>query len=137
MARRSKVIHKYYEHESMADTACFYCGAHGESKDHVPAISSPYEYEEEKRLLVRSCILCNSLLGNKKLLTLLSRCDYLLIKYQHRFKKLLGMPHWEEYEIEELEGKLKRSIILSLKQKKYVISKIQFIEENIRILQGY
>lgn len=134
MAR--KIIHQYHRHLSMADYQCFYCGGHGESVDHIPPVSY-LENFPEKRILVRCCLLCNQLLGNKAYLSLLSRCDYLLIRYQKRFKRLLSYPDWEDWELEELTGKLKRDIVLGLKKKKYIENKILFIRNNIINLQGY
>lgn len=134
MAR--KIIHIYYRHSSMSDYACFYCGAHGESTDHIPPVSYS-DYFEDKRILVRCCLLCNQLLGNRSYCTLLSRCDFLLIKYQKRFRKILGYPEWKEWELEELKGKLKRDVILGLKKKKHIENKILFLRNNIINLQGY
>lgn len=135
--RKRKVIYPYKIHFSLYDTICFYCGALGESKDHVPPLSYAEHLEEENRLLIKSCLLCNGLLGNRALLTLLSRCDYLFIAYQRRFKKLLSMPPWQDHEILELKGSLKRSIILGIKKKTYIENKLLYLRKNIIALQGY
>ncbi|HWY33901.1 MAG TPA: hypothetical protein VNX68_04600 [Nitrosopumilaceae archaeon] len=121
----------------MEDTICFYCGELGESKDHVPPISYPDHYEETERFLVRSCLLCNSLLGNRPYYTFLSRCDYLLLKYRMRFERILSIPIWKDEEINELSGRLKRQVIIGVKKKKYIEKKLLYIENNIKILQGY
>jgi hypothetical protein len=121
----------------MKSYLCFYCNDYGESKDHVPPVSCSDVYEEDQRYVVRCCLLCNSLLGSRALLSFLARNDYLLIKYECRFKKLLSMPYWSTEEISELKGKLKRKIIMTIKKKKYIENKILFIKQNISILQGY
>lgn len=136
MAKR-KIIYSYKLHISMKDTICFYCGALGESKDHVPPISYPDEYEEEERFVVRSCLLCNYILGKRHYLTFLSRCDYLLISYRKRFQKVLSLPYWSDEDISELRGLLKRKVINAMKKKEYIVKKISYIESNVKILQGY
>jgi len=135
--QRRKTIYSYKLHPSMRDSICFYCGGLWESKDHIPPISYAEYVEEENRLLVRSCILCNTLLNKRSILTILARCDYLLIKYNKRFKRLLEMPLWKPTEIEEMEGKLKRQIIQAIKKKAYIEGKILFIQKTIEALQGY
>lgn len=136
MSKR-KIIHHYSLHDSMNDYLCFYYGNYACSKDHIPPVSYPDDFKEENRIIVRSCLLCNSLLGNKYLLTFLERFDYLLIKYQKRFKKILEMPDWTQDEIEEITGSLKRKVILDLKKKKAVEQKLMFIRTRIINLQGY
>jgi hypothetical protein len=134
---KSKVVHFYHNHPSIYDSECFYCGSFGQSKDHIPPISYPEYFEEEKRWIVRACLMCNGLLSNRPYLTFLSRYDFLLIRYRFKFRKLLTMPIWTYEEILDLQGKLKRTIILNQKKKKYIENKILFIEEKIKFLQGY
>ena len=136
MAKRL-IIHEYTRHESLNDFICYYCGLYGMSKDHIPPISHPDPVEEQPRIIVRACILCNSLLNNRRFLTLLSRCDYLFIRYQIRFRRALAMPNWSYEEISQLEGKLKRTVILGLRKKKFVEEKLQYLKNNIIRLQGY
>lgn len=135
--RKRKIIHNYKLHSSLQDYECFYCNQHAESKDHIPPISYCNDFEVDERVMVRSCLLCNSLLGARHLHTLLLRSDYLLVAYRRRFYKLLSMPLWTEEEISELTGSLKRKILLAIKKKIHIEKKILFIENNIRILQGY
>lgn len=136
MAKRQILIN-YQRHSSMADTACFYCGAHGESKDHVPAVCHAYNYPEYERIIVRCCIFCNGLLGARFLPTLFDRCNFLLFKFHFKFRKVLSMPHWEEEEIEDLNGRLKRSVILGMKRKKDAIKRIKKLQELLQTLQPY
>ena len=133
---RRNIIHTYKMHESMKELGCIYCGKLGQSKDHIPPVSYS-DYFDEERIIVRSCLLCNSLLGNKILLTILERCDYLLIRYHKRFKSTLSLPIWTESEIDELTGKLRVKVVMGLKKKKYIEEKILFIKNNITLLQGY
>lgn len=136
MVKRT-IVHKYYNHDSMKDYQCFYCGDRALGKDHVPPVSYPDEYEESYRMLVRCCVLCNSLLGKKGLLTLLARADYLLMAYQKRFLRLLSSPHWSNNEINELSGKLKNDLIRSIKKKEHIENRILFLTSTVKILQGY
>jgi hypothetical protein len=92
--RKRLIIHQYKKHESLFDDICFYCGDFGNTKDHIPAVSCDIDINDVERIIVRSCVLCNSLLGNRYLNELLHRCDYLLIKYQKRFKKHLCAFEW-------------------------------------------
>ncbi|MFZ2315990.1 MAG: hypothetical protein WAW86_10105 [Gammaproteobacteria bacterium] len=105
MIKRSILV-AYKTHQSMNDYECFYCGFHGESKDHVPAVSHARDYPEYERLLVRSCLMCNSLLGHRFLPTLHLRSSYLLEKYRRKLMKIISMPDWAEDEIEELQALL-------------------------------
>jgi hypothetical protein len=136
MSKRN-IVHTYKIHESMNDYLCFYCGFYGNSKDHVPPVSYPDEFEEESRFLVRSCLLCNSLLANKMALTFLSRCDYLVIRYEKRFKKCLEMPEWSFEEINQLSGRLKRTVVLGMKKKKSIEEKLLYLRNKVISLQGY
>jgi len=133
VAKRNILI-SYKKHESMAGYICFYCGAHGESKDHVPAVSHAQDYDEYERILVRSCLLCNGFLGCIFLPTLYQRVVYLASRYRKRFSKIISMPHWSEDDIEELSGKLKISIIIGMKKKKDSILRINHLEHLVEIL---
>lgn len=130
-------IYFYKHHESMKDFFCFYCGCYGESKDHVPPICYQFEIGNEQRILVRACILCNTLLGTRAFFTLLQRCDYLLSRYGKKYIRVLSIPAWTQEEIEELSGKLRRSVILGIKKKKFIEEKLIFLKKNIDKLQGY
>lgn len=135
--RNRKNIYTYKFHDSWKDSSCFYCGVYAQSKDHIPPLSYPDYFKESHRFIVRSCLLCNSLLSNRPMLTFLSRCDFLFYRYQNRFKKCLSLPIWSEDEINQLSGKLRRTVILGLKKKIYIEKKLLFLKENIIKYQGY
>lgn len=115
----------YCAHISLKGHVCYYCGNLGEDKDHVPAISYAEFFEEHERILVRSCHQCNMFLSNKPFHTIHARAQYLLIKYQRRFVRLLKLPIWQEEEIEMLSGTLKNHIINSIAHKELIEFKLR------------
>lgn len=134
LAKRN-ILTSYKKHESMKDYECFYCGSHAESQDHVPAASHAHYHPQYERILVRSCLLCNALLGARFLPTLYLRCSYLLSKYRWRLRKVISMPNWSEEEIEELKGRLKRQVIVGLKKKKQGVLSLKRLEALFEVLE--
>ena len=111
-------LHESYKrHESLKKYQCYYCNSAADTADHVPALSIVESYPDYDRIFVRCCSLCNNILNNRGLLTLETRCEYLLIAYKKRWKKDLDMPLWSEIEILQLTGTLKKEIIIAMKRK--------------------
>lgn len=114
---RSKYHESYQRHISLKGYECFYCGQNAETVDHIPPLSLVETFPSYDRLLVRSCGICNMLLGGRPFLSLMTRCDYLIQRYQKRWRKDIDMPNWSDSEIDELNGQLKRRIIIGMKRK--------------------
>jgi hypothetical protein len=117
----------YRLHDSFNGHLCFYCGERGNSRDHIPATSYAEFFEGYERIIVRCCVLCNSLLGNRPYHTIQRRAEFLLYKYPVRFRKALDSPFWSEEDIAELGGILKRSIIRAMAKKKMAERKIEHL----------
>jgi hypothetical protein len=49
----------------------------------------------------------------------------------------LSLPFWTDAEVDELSGRLRRTVIVGLKKKKYVENKLKNIQQRIFELQGY
>lgn len=112
---------------------CSYCGTVATCHDHVPPVSF-YKLgpRKGKRLLeypwVPAFTECNLLLSNKILLTVSSRAGYLARHLKARYTKLLSMPDWQEEELDELEDRVKESVLQALKQKVWIQHRIKTIE---------
>lgn len=116
--RLKSLYHESYErHPSLKDYECFYCGMSAETEDHIPPLSLIETFPSYDRILVRSCRSCNGLLGSRPLLSPSTRVEYLIKRYQRRWRKDIDMPNWTDWEIEELSGRLKRQIIIGIKRK--------------------
>lgn len=135
MINRKLLVSKYHasyrSHSSMVNYVCFYCNSPADGKDHVPPLALVDHYPDNDRLLVRCCALCNNLLSKRMLLTMFQRCEFLRDKYLRRWKKDLDMPHWDEDEIDELQGQLKREVIKGLKRKERAIAVINNLNKKI------
>lgn len=68
-------------HESMNNHICFYCGAFGNTMDHVPAKNRSYDH---KRIVVRACTQCNAILCDNDLPTTVERIGYLIMRYSNK-----------------------------------------------------
>jgi len=104
---------------------CYYCGKQATQIDHVIpqamlrtlALSTePITLENIARrvLTVFSCRECNVLLSDTFTETLIEKKKILKARLKRRHKKLLEMPDWTSYEIEELGYNLKSYVQDSL-----------------------
>lgn len=90
---------------------CVYCGELADTVEHCPPVSivGP-EIEERYKdllLLVPACNECNAALGNRYLLTLEDRAEWLVSYYKRKYKKFNRAVAWDDDELEELTGGLK------------------------------
>lgn len=99
------------------DNSCCYCGNQAESRDHIPPLvwieALGLSWFEERNLAtvwVPSCIECNNLLRDERLFTIGERTSWLLRQYEKRYQGILQAPKWTEVEINELRGRLRKSI---------------------------
>lgn len=112
-------------------TPCVYCGVPASSKDHVPPVSirdwlylqQGLEAEMRRRfppVEVPACHECNTLLGARWPWTVLGRKARIKIILRIRYRKVLAIPEWSDYEIGRLEDSpLKAKLLdkLALQQK--------------------
>ena len=84
---------------------CFYCGEYGREKEHVipRRVSLP-------TWTVLSCRECNSLAGGDALTSVLEKLQAIRAKRAKRYAKLLKMPKWDEDELADITGRLRKTI---------------------------
>lgn len=121
---------------------CIYCGGISQSKDHIPPISwldslgvSYFKKENLLLVWVPCCFLCNNLLSDKQLFTVKERTDFLLKSYTKRYKRIISLPKWESWELNELSGRLKHNVSKSEIFKLNVINKLIVLSENCQMRQ--
>lgn len=113
--RQQIYYHLYHRDYSYPANICAYCTSPSDSIDHVPplSITENIDVEEFKErggefLLVPSCRMCNNLLGNRSLPTMLDRTNWLYNKYISLADK--HFRNWDEDELEELGPGLQKYI---------------------------
>lgn len=90
-------------------TPCYYCGVPATAVDHtlplivyreLLAIGEPPD--KRRLIVVPSCHECNSLLGDNFFPSLASRKKYVKRRLRSRYRFILRIPKWQEYEIRAL-----------------------------------
>lgn len=96
---------------------CAYCGAYGDTRDHVIPLSffsegRPYSYRQHYKSdnIVRACHECNCVASNIVFENFWEKKKYLADMIAWRYKDLLKSPDWTDREIKELSGTLKNYI---------------------------
>ena len=109
---------------------CFYCGDPAQSVDHVPPLAGVEAYRAlgvvEEYLKVPSCTECNSLLGDEVQETIMDRKDRIAELISKKYKKLMAFEEWDDCEISELSGNLKRMVEASSDAKKWSQGRVDF-----------
>lgn len=134
--RLYRTYHQLYtQHYIEEGYTCIYCGAPGDTLDHSPPLSwlEPFGIEALRRAkipltTVPCCSECNGLLGDRKLLTVTDRLEYLEKKYHSLFEKLV---RWSDEELEEMGESFQRSIRAQRYREDELIRKIRAIEQRI------
>lgn len=127
--------------------SCFYCGDNTAiTRDHVIPVSMNSEtrsYNEKD--VVPCCRECNSLLGNKVLLTVEDRAMYLAERLTKRYASTLRAFGYGKDEINTFGPTLKSMISANVNMKSYIVSRIDhchkiagslYSEESVSHLQG-
>ena len=111
-----------------------------QSKDHIPPLSWIYalgsDYFFRAGLLVvwvPSCKECNVALGHKKLFTIRERTLYLVGYYTKRYEPFLHGEAWNDQEIDELKGNLKKDISHYADLQRVVDRRLAILEENAQM----
>ena len=111
---------------------CYYCGQPASTIDHVIPKSilkqlTTLEDAEithailrKRALKVSACRECNCLLSDSLQDSLTDRKQYLKQKLRKRYAKLLGIPKWEDEEMENLGYNLSSYIKMSIKKKRLI-----------------
>jgi len=77
---------------------------------------------------VPACSECNRRLGSRLLVTVPDRARYLLGRNTVKWKKLLNSPDWDEDEIEQLGGNLRRRIRAIMAAKRFAVQRLSHLE---------
>lgn len=136
MPRRINVNFRYDDHISLYGKDCYYCGQYADTVDHVPAVNMIKFYTNYYKILVKACRECNFCLSDRMLPTLISRLEFLHKKYRIRYARLLKMPRWDDEELMELRGQLKRYIEEEIKNKLKIERRISYIKAQLDELLG-
>ena len=125
---------------------CCYCGDIATCFDHVIPVSFAQKsgkrrddltsIEEIKKKSVGCCEECNSLLSNYIFDSIADRTEYLSDRVAKKYKKLLKSPSWSEEELEELEGRLKISVMAKQKLKELTIERLRHLNY-LRMLPNF
>lgn len=112
---------------------CIYCNSPADTRDHVPPLAwvEPFGLETFRKsgipfVTVPSCRECNGLLGDRKLLTVEDRLEYLEKKYHDLFDKLV---RWSDDELEEMGDSFQKSIRAQRHREEDLKRKIRAIEQ--------
>ena len=117
MAKRlsSSSIPKYTRKYVIGDRyECVYCGELADTLEHCPPLIlvGPELDDEfkESLILVPACHECNTALGDRYLLTLEHRAEWLVSFYKRKYKRFNRAVAWDEDEMDELTGNLKNFV---------------------------
>lgn len=132
---RLKYHHLYQRHQHT--TRCHYCGDnHALTEDHVPPLSMVaargVDFFTERGVglwLVKACTECNTILGDKPLISLDRRIAFIYEELQKRYKNLLSQPEWDEDELEELDESLQDYIEQSEYLRRWIEKRLQWMED--------
>jgi hypothetical protein len=119
-------------------SSCIYCADIGNVRHHYKesVANSGKKRSYKVNEILPTCNECNALLGSKN--PSYNECCYFLYdKVSRRHKSIISMPNWEEEELEELSGHLKRQIKASLTMKKIHLQRLENLLENAQSNQTY
>jgi len=110
---------------------CIYCADIGNVRHHYKesVANSGKKRSYKVNEILPTCVECNALLGSKN--PSYEECCYFLYdKVSQRHKSIISMPNWDEDELEELSGHLKRQIKASLTMKKIHLERLEKLIQN-------
>ena len=104
---------------------CIYCGEPGRDRHHYKeSVANSGQKRRYKRgETLPACRECNLLLG--PLTPTYSEACYLLHdRVSGRYKNILSIPNWDKEDLQELEGRLRRTTVSKIRKKKFVIERL-------------
>lgn len=137
LARNKKLsLYNHYYSILSNEKICVYCGATGETEDHIPALDwidclgAAHFLEKGISLwIIWSCLECNLLLSTKNLFTIEERKAYLVTKYLRRYKEYLGGSSWTKEELEDVGPSLKRMLEEKVKTQEHILARMKVLRE--------
>lgn len=116
-----------------SDDQCVYCGDWFQCRDHlVPASYMQVYRSYAKGTTVKCCHLCNNLAGDFVAFTVGDKAAHIEKRYRKRFKKVLKLPHWDEWELKQLDYGLRDMVIKNQHMKRLILIKL----ENLELVQA-
>ena len=109
---------------------CFYCGAPATTRDHVIPRSFAKRLEDfaivyKRNVMVPACVECNSTAGNQVFITIREKRQFILGRYQIRYKKLLESPYWTKEELDELGPTLRSHVVRSSMEQDFIRARMR------------
>lgn len=131
--RLKKTYGHLYDWHFSSRTGCFYCGDLAGTVDHCPPLSfcdskdnKWFNNKKIKLLKVRACINCNMMLGDRPLLTLMDRADYVRRKLELKAEKAII---WTKDEINEMSAMFQKMINGKKTQQDILLQRIRFAQQ--------
>ena len=114
---------------------CIYCGVpYGDQRDHViPASFLSFRRNFASGEIVPSCGECNNTLGSKVITSVKERAAYLVGRYELKYRKMLQLPEWENWELEEMSESFQKTIKRNQIEKEIIQERLL----NLRLQAGF
>jgi hypothetical protein len=124
-------------------STCFYCGTEPTDRDHaIPFSMLSLENRNGKcgasvGITTPSCHECNSILSDLFFETLHDRCEYVNKRIRRRYSKLLHMETWQDWELNEIKGKLRSYVMCKQAERNVAVdrSSWQFKEQFTKLFE--
>ena len=119
-------------------TVCYYCGDPASTIDHVPPLDFVDAYGSDHcvrydidMVKVPSCSECNRHLGNRPLLTLRDRAEFIYDDISRTYKRIIELPDWTADEIDGMGDGMRGTIEEEQVKKQWVESRLTFIKTRL------
>jgi hypothetical protein len=123
-------------------SSCFYCGTSPTDQEHVIPFSM---LTLQKRTdasanfgpRTPACHECNLILSNFFFDSLSERCEYANKRLRRRYSKLLHMETWQQWELDEVKGKLRGYVLSKQAERGIAVDRVswQFKEEFTKLFE--
>ncbi len=122
---RFKQYHGTYKPIVVNSRECWYCGEPADTKDHCPPLAAIGDgVRTDARWLIPCCSECNSLLGARSHTNPVMRRDAARNLIRTRYRRILQTPEWTDAEIKELDGRLKRTVLVAVRERSYLEARL-------------
>lgn len=118
MSRRCDKINRL----RLNGSRCVYCGESATTDEHFP----PFSVNPVSGFILPACFECNGIASNKHAYNFKNRVEYVKSKIKRKNRDVLCLPQWQSYEINALDGNLKRMVSFGIELKRKTISRFEF-----------
>lgn len=123
-------------------SSCFYCGTSPTDQEHVIPFSM-LTLQKRKEASANfgprtpACHECNLILSNFFFDSLFERCEYANKRLRRRYSKLLHMETWQQWELDEVKGKLRGYVLSKQAERGIAVDRVswQFKEEFTKLFE--